>query len=80
MDPKKPTTYQAAANRRKTRLAQAVKDSLSPEAVAAMAAFLQGAATKNKDVDRQVHWFAEMLIELVGGADDHNRLCEEVGL
>ena len=88
----KPKTYEAKANGRKRRvtvpddpkpeemLIDALRDNLSPHAVAAMAAYLQGATTKNQDVNRQVHWFAELLATVVGGEDEINRLAEEVGL
>ena len=61
-------------------LTDALRENLSPHAVAAIAAFCQTATTQRDDVDRQIRWFADRLIELVGGGDEHNRLCEEVGL
>ena len=36
--------------------------------------------TNNNDVDRQVHWFAEELVKLLGGYEQQNRLAEELGL
>jgi len=61
-------------------LNDALRENLSPHAVAAIAAFCQTATTQRADVDRQIRWFADHLVELVGGGDEHNRLCEEVGL
>jgi len=61
-------------------LNDALRENLSPHAVAAIAAFCQTATTQRADVDRQIRWFADRLIELVGGGDEHNRLCEEAGL
>jgi len=61
-------------------LNDALRENLSPHAVAAIAAFCQTATTQRDDVDRQIRWFADRLIELVGGGDEHNRLCEDVRL
>jgi len=61
-------------------LTDALRENLSPHAVAAIAAYLQPVRTMDPQVDRQVRWFAELLGRAVGGADELNRLCEEVGL
>ena len=57
-----------------------IRENMSPEAASAIAAFLQPAQTKNDDVNREIQWFADLLIEMVGGGDEMNRLCEESGL
>ena len=57
-----------------------LKDNLSPEAVAVIAAYLQPARCGDEQVDRQVRWFAEQLVEALGGDDAFNRVCEELGL
>jgi hypothetical protein len=62
-----------------------IRDNLSPEAVAAIIAFLQPAAfykPTNQDAQRalmQVEWFADTLTEMLG-AQEHNRLMDELGL
>ena len=61
-------------------LTDALRENLSPHAVAAIAAYLQPVGTADPQVDRQVRWFAELLAKAVGGQDELNRLCEEVGL
>ena len=61
-------------------LTDALRENLSPHAVAAIAAYLQPVRTTDPQVDRQVCWFAELLAKAVGGEDELNRLCEEVGL
>jgi hypothetical protein len=61
-------------------LFDALKDNLSPQAVAAIVAYLQPAKTKDKAVNHELEWFAERLTELVGGAEQQCRLAEEVGL
>ena len=61
-------------------LTDALRENLSPHAVAAIAAYLQPVHTMDPEVVRQVRWFAELLIRAVGGQDELNRLCEEVGL
>lgn len=61
-------------------LFDAVREQLSPEAVASIVSHLQGARTNNQDVDRQVHWFTEELCKLLGGYEHQAQLAEELGL
>ena len=61
-------------------LFDAVREQLSPEAVASIVSHLQGASTNNPDVDRQVRWFTDELVKLLGGYEQHARLMEELGL
>ena len=61
-------------------LTDALRENLSPHAVAAIAAYLQPVRTMDPEVVRQVRWFAELLTKVVGGEDQMNRLCDEVGL
>ena len=61
-------------------LFDALENNLSPQTVAAIIAYLQPAKTNNPDVDRQVTWFRNNLVDLVGGDDAFSRLCEELGL
>jgi len=61
-------------------LADALRENLSPHAVAAIAAYLQPVRTMDPEVVRQVRWFAELLTKVVGGDEAFDRLCEEVGL
>ena len=67
-----------------TELFEAIKDHMSPEALAAMASYLDTASTtvgtNNPDVNNQVEWFARKLRELLGGDEQHSRLCKEIGL
>ncbi len=86
----KTDTYQATVGGKKVRvtvpendeseLFEAVREQLSPEAVAAIVSCLQINRTNNMDVDRQVHWFSEELIKLIGGPEQQNRLAEGLGL
>jgi len=92
MKRKRPRTYEADAGDRKVRvtvpeapkpedvLVDAMRDNLSPKAVATIVAFLQPVQTNDHDVDEQVRWFAERLVEALGGYEAQNRLAEEVGL
>jgi len=57
-----------------------IQDCMSPEAVAAIVAYLQPAHCGDEQVDRQVQWFAEQLVEALGGDDAFNRVCDELGL
>ena len=89
---KRPETYEVERGDRKVRvtvpedpkpedlLADALRENLSPHAVAAIAAYLQPVRTMDPEVVRQVRWFGELLTKVVGGEDELNRLCEEVGL
>ena len=86
----KPKTYEASYKGRKVRvtvpdrdeataLAQAIRDHLSPEGVAAVAAHLQALhPSKHKSADRQVVWFHDFLVGLLGD-DEYNRLSVELG-
>jgi len=88
--PKRPQTYETTFQGRKVRvtvpeaidegdLLTALKDNLSPQAITAIAAYLGSAVTKNEEVNRQVCWFRDQLIELVGGLDRYNQLSDELG-
>ena len=63
-------------------LFDAMEDNLSPEAVAAIAAYLvaRPTAAPNASVNKELNWFTDRLVELVGGDEAFNRLCEELGL
>ena len=89
--PDKPKTYPDEANGRKVRvtvpeddkpdvLRDAIRDNLSPQATATIVAYLQSASTNNPDVDAQVAWFAEQLVEALGGDEAQDLLADEVGL
>ena len=61
-------------------LMDAIKDNLSPLAVAAIVAYLQPARVKDKGVQREVEWFSEELVKAVGGNTQLNQLMDELGL
>jgi len=88
---RRPETYEAEINGKKVRVTvpenpdpvelmqDAIRDNLSPQAVAVIAAHLHGMVnTKNDAVNREVAWFTEQLLDMVG--DQYNALCEETGL
>ena len=91
---RKPKTYETTLNGKKTRvtvpenqrdedtLSEMLKDNLSPEAVAAIAADVVARPTEapNASVNRELNWFTDCLVNLVGGDEAFNRLCEELGL
>jgi len=86
----RPQTYEATVKGKKVRvtvpendeqdLFDAVREQLSPHAVASIISHLQGARTNNTDIDRQVNWFAEELTKLLGGYEHQAHLAEELGL
>jgi len=92
MKRKRPETYEAEHAGRKVRvtvpedpkpedfLADALRDNLSPKALATIAAYLQPVRTLDRDLVRQVEWFRELLVEVVGGDEAFNRLADEAGL
>jgi hypothetical protein len=60
-------------------LAQAIRDHLSPEGVAAVAVHLQALhPSKKKSADRQVVWFHDFLVGLLGD-EEYTRLSVELG-
>jgi hypothetical protein len=92
MKRKQPTTHEAQFRGKKVRVTvpenqdqaalmrDAIRDQLSPHAVAAIASCLQINRTNDADVDRQVRWFHGQLCELLGGFEQQSRLAEELGL
>ncbi len=68
------------ANRIADVLADALRETLSPQAIAGIVAYLQPARTNDPDVNRQIDWFRQKLVETVGGENELNRLCDEIGL
>lgn len=57
-----------------------LREQLSPEAVAAIAASLQTCCAEDPEVCREVAWFQNGLVDLLGGAEQFNRMMEEIGL
>jgi len=58
---------------------EVMRDNLSPQAVAAIAAHLHGIVkTKDEKVNREVAWFTAQLLDMLG--EQYNALCEEIGL
>jgi hypothetical protein len=60
-------------------LADALRDALSPEAVAAVAAYLVAAPIKDVKINTEIRWFANRLIKLLG-KDEYARMLEELDL
>ena len=58
----------------------AIRDALSPEAVALAASHLLTARCDDEDVNMEVRWFAEQLIELLGGDEAFSQTCKGIGL
>ena len=86
----RPKTYEAEVNGKKVRvtvpendegdLFAAIREQISPEAVAAIASCLLANRTNNPDVNRQVRWFHDQLCEMLGGYEQQSLLAEELGL
>jgi len=63
-------------------LIDAIRDNISPHAVALIAAKCQpcyGKGDAGQSAEREVAWFTEMLIEMVG-ISEYERLCDDVGV
>ena len=59
---------------------EAIRDALSPEAVALAASELLLARCDDEDVNMEVRWFAEQLIDLLGGQEAWSQTCKGIGL
>lgn len=74
--------YWEAQERRTDSLTGVLREHLSPHAVALIAAKCQpcyGKGEAGQSAEREVTWFTEMLIEMVG-TSEYERLCEELGV
>jgi len=60
-------------------LAQAICDNLSPEAVAAIAFCIPHLETAD-DVNAEMRWFRDMLLETVGGFARAKAIVDQLGL
>ena len=68
-------------NDRTDPLVKALKDNLSPEAVAAIAAYLQvRGMLVNAKVRKEIDWFERVCTDAVGGDEAWNTLVENMGL
>ncbi len=63
-----------------SELFAAVREQLSPEAVAIIITYLQPARSNNPEANRQVRWFMDELTNLLGGVKRHAELMDELGL
>ena len=61
-------------------LQDAIRDALSPEAVALAASELLLARCDDEEVDLEVRWLAEQLIDLLGGNEAFGQTCRGIGL
>jgi hypothetical protein len=69
-----------AGNHAEELLIDALRENLTPHAVAAIAAWLQPASTKDENVNAEIRWFTERLAQAVGGWQQQGQLIEEIGL
>ena len=63
-----------------TPMQEAIRDALSPDAVALAANYLLTARCDDEEVDLEVRWFAEQLIDLLGGDEAFSKTCKGIGL
>ncbi|RMF84297.1 MAG: hypothetical protein D6744_03320 [Planctomycetota bacterium] len=61
-------------------LVDAIRNTLTPHAVAAVAAWLQLASVDDPNVAGEIEWFTRVLVETLGGNEMADRLIEEIGL
>lgn len=72
----------ADASHASESLLDAIRDNLSPHAVALILAKCQpfyGRSETGQKAEREVTWFRELLFEMISG-DQFNQLCEELGM
>ena len=69
-----------AAQADKEMIERTTQYTLSPEAVAAIAWGVRRTITNDRGVQRQLDWLATILENLVGGAIEHQKTCDELGL
>ena len=60
-------------------LADAIRDNMSPQAVALIIAHIQS-INGDSDAANEARWFADQLVAIVGGPAAVNALFEEVGV
>ena len=63
-----------------TQMQEAIRDALSPDAVGLAASFMLTARCDDEEVNLEVRWFAEQLVELLGGDEAFSRTCKGIGL
>ena len=63
-----------------TAMQENIRDALSPEAVGLAASYLLTARCDDEDINVEVRWFAEQLIDLLGGNEEFSRICKGIGL
>ena len=63
-----------------TPMQENIRDALSPDAVGLAASYLLTARCDDEDVNMEVRWFAEQLIELLGGNEEFSHICKGIGL
>jgi hypothetical protein len=57
-----------------------LKDELSPEAIAVIIAQLQIEPCDDRWIREEVDWFRFKLIEILGGDEAYDAICEEIGI
>jgi hypothetical protein len=61
-------------------LREALRDAISPHAIAAVVSCLRGHRTDNRNVDSEIRRLAEALGRRLGGQEPYSRPAEEPGL
>jgi len=57
---------------------EAMQNTLTPEAVAAIAGAVKRMVTVDANVNEQIQWFAHTLANIVGGWTEQRRMAEEL--
>lgn len=72
--------YRAGQASKTPQMIEAICDNLSPDAVGAIAARLHNTQTNDDNVNREVLWFTQQLIQALGGKEQQERVAKELGL
>jgi hypothetical protein len=79
-DMSKAKTMNATNGKQAAAMEGAIRDAMSPQAVALMIAYLQGATCKDKQAVNGIKWFVGVLTNTVGGPGAVSSLFEEIGV
>ena len=59
---------------------EAIRDAIGPDAVALAAKYLLTAKCDDEQINREVRWFAEQLVDMLGGKKGFRQTCKGMGI
>lgn len=70
--------YRAGQASTSQQIIEAICDNISPDAVGAIATCLHNTKTNDENVNREVLWFTQQLIQALGGKEQQKRIAKEL--